>query len=43
MECPNCKIEMESSKTYIEFATAGGVDVEAHMCPKCAYAEADVK
>ena len=40
--CPNCKIEMESTKTYIELETAGGTDVKVYMCPRCAYAEAEV-
>ena len=43
MECPNCKIEMEYSKVYVEFMTAGGTDVEAHICPICGYAEANAK
>ena len=39
-ECPNCKIEMESQKIYVEVGSCG-TDVVVFIFQECQYSDAE--
>ncbi len=39
-ECPNCHVEMEGQRIYVDVGRYG-TDVWVYICQECAYAEAE--